>query len=87
MDLEIKAHGAEAAQAVEDLAEYHDYILREIGITFEELKERKFIIQTPRYKKYEEKEFDAAAKRVLFGKTRGGGFNTPSGKVGSSFPP
>jgi anaerobic selenocysteine-containing dehydrogenase len=82
MDLEImKRMGLETPKQWKTIPEYHDYVLSELGITFEELKKQQFLVQTPRYKKYEEAVVDESAKRVLFGKTRGGGFNTPSGKV------
>jgi anaerobic selenocysteine-containing dehydrogenase len=82
MDLEImKRMGLETPKQWKTIPEYHDYVLSELGITFEELKKQQFLVQTPRYKKYEEGVFDESAKRVLYGKTRGGGFNTPSGKV------
>jgi len=83
MDLEIiKRMGLELPKQWKTVAEFHDYVLSEIGITFDELKKRKFITQPTRYKKYEEKGVSAAeGKRVMFAKTKGGGFNTPSGKV------
>jgi len=82
IDLEItKRMGLELPKQWKTTAEYYDYILSEIGITFDELKKRHFIVQPTHYKKYEEEVIDTSAKPVLFGKTRGGGFNTPSGKV------
>ncbi|MBW2209176.1 MAG: molybdopterin-dependent oxidoreductase [Deltaproteobacteria bacterium] len=82
MDLEImKRMGLEFPKQWKTVAEYHDYVLSELGIKFEELKKRQFLVQTPRYKKYEEEVLDDSARSILFGKTKGGGFNTPSGKV------
>ncbi|MFH1240940.1 MAG: molybdopterin-dependent oxidoreductase [Pseudomonadota bacterium] len=82
MDLEImKRMGLPLPRQWKTVPEYHDYVLSELGITFEELKKRQYIVQTPRYKKFEEEIIDESATRVLFGKTKGGGFNTPSGKV------
>lgn len=82
MDLEIaKRMGLSLPKQFSSIAAYNDYVVSELGITFEELKKRQYMVQTPRYKKYEEKPFDPSAKAVLFGKTKGGGFNTPSGKV------
>lgn len=66
MDLEIiKRMGLELPKQWKTVAQFHDYILSGIGITYEELKKHHFIVQPTRYKKYEEE----------------GRFKTSSGKV------
>ncbi|MEE9520731.1 MAG: molybdopterin-dependent oxidoreductase [Dehalococcoidales bacterium] len=66
MDLEIiKRMGLELPKQWKTVAQFHDYTLSGIGITYEELKKHHFMVQPTRYKKYEEE----------------GGFKTSSGKV------
>jgi len=46
------------------ITEFHNYALRETGITFDELKQRKFITTTTGYKKYEKSGFKTLSGKV-----------------------
>jgi len=68
----IKRMGVEGYLQWKNVEEYNDYRLRPMGITFEDLKKKAYIIEPMKYRKYESGLLRPNDKQ---------GFNTPSGKI------
>lgn len=65
MDFEImKRMGLELPKEFKNEEEYHDYILKDMGITFAELKEKGIIHEPLTYRKYEQKGFNTPSGKI-----------------------
>ncbi|MCL5961402.1 MAG: molybdopterin-dependent oxidoreductase [Chloroflexi bacterium] len=65
MDFEIiKRMGLETPKEFSNSEEYNDYAVKGLGITFNDLKERRYFDTPIRYKKYEENGFNTPTKKI-----------------------